>query len=223
MVVSLHRCKASNLETDSDCMDCVITNYLESQDKLISSVESQESDNEILNNVIDYRINKLKNYQNQTDIQLKHLISLTRQNYVLHQNQHVIKSNDIFVWNLQDVANHLTNAGETLQSHSFEMIEQMSNCKNNTAIASVSMDYLCNVMKKKRAYMYKPLKFKCNKCTDSFNDKTSLNNHQTVHLKLIYSCSKCNKILYSHQSFLNHLSVHKTGEHVCQECQKLFH
>ena len=45
----------------------------ESQDKLISSVDSQESDNEILNNVIDYRINKLKNYQNQIDIQLKHL------------------------------------------------------------------------------------------------------------------------------------------------------
>ena len=118
--------------------------------------------------------------------------------------------------------NHLTNAGETLQSHSFEMIEQMSNCINNTATASVSMDYSCNVMKKKRAYTYKPLKFKCNKCTDSFNDETTLNNHQTVHLKLSYSCSKCNKVLYSHQSFLNHLSVHKTGEHVCQECQKSF-
>ena len=51
MVVSLHRCKSSNLETDSDCMDCVITNYSESQDKLISSAESQESDNEMSHNV----------------------------------------------------------------------------------------------------------------------------------------------------------------------------
>ena len=207
MVVSLHRLH-------------VVTNYSESQDKSISSADSQESDNEILNNEFDYRINKLKNYQNQIDIQLKHLISLSRQNYILHKNQDVIKSNDIFVWNLQDVVNHLTNARETLQLHSFEMIEQMSNCINNTDTASVSMDYSQNVMKKKRAY--KPLKFKCNKCAKSFNDKTSLNNHQTVHLKLSYSCSKCNKVLYSHQSFVNHLSVHKTGEHVCQQCQKLF-
>ena len=39
------------------------------------------------------------------------------------------------------MVNHLTNAGETLQSHSFEMIEQMSNCINNTDTASVSVDY----------------------------------------------------------------------------------
>ena len=128
MVVSLHRLHD-------------VTNYLESQDKSISSADSQESDNEILNNEFDYRINKLKNYQNQIDIQLKHLISLSRQNYILHKNQDVIKSNDIFVWNLQDMVNHLTNAGETLQSHSFEMIEQMSNCINNTDTASVSVDY----------------------------------------------------------------------------------
>ena len=43
--------------------------------------------------------------------------------------------------------NHLTNARDTLQSHSFEMIEQMSNCINNTDTASVSMDYSRNVMK----------------------------------------------------------------------------
>ena len=164
----------------------------------------------------------MKNYQNQINIQLKHLISLSRQNYVLRQNQDVIKSNDIFVQHLQDVVNHLANAGETLESHSFEMIEQMSNCINNTATASVSMDYSRDVMKKKRAYMYKPLKFKCNKCTDFFNDKSSLNNHQTVHLNLSYSCIKCNKVLYSHQSFVNHLSIHKTGEHVCQQCHKSF-
>ena len=72
--------------------------------------ESPESDNEF-----DYRINKLKNYQDQMEVQLKHLISLSKHNYVLCQNNDVVKSNDTFVCNLQDLADHLTNAGETLQ------------------------------------------------------------------------------------------------------------
>ena len=219
MVVSLQRCEASNLETNSNCIDQEDTHDSESQEELISSSDVQESDNEILNNEIDFRINTLKNYQNQIDIQLKHLISLSRQNYVLHQNQEIIQCNDIFVWNLQDVANNLTNAGETLQSHSFEMIEQMSNCINDLG-KSVTMDYSHNVFKKKG--IYKSLKFKCNRCADSFNSKTSLSNHQTVHFKTSYACSKCNKLLYSQQSFLNHLAVYEIRQYVCQQCHKSF-
>ena len=122
--------------------------------------------------------------------------------------------------NLQDMANNLRNAGQTLESNSFEMIEHMSKCINDPDASYVKMNFSQNVGKKK--VHYKPLKFKCNKCFDSFNDKSSLVNHHTVHYKMSYSCSKCTKVLCSYQSFLNHLSVHKSGEHVCQQCEKSF-
>ena len=70
-----------------------------------SYLESPESDKEIVINEIDSRLNKLKNYQDQMEIHLKHLISSSRQNYVLCQNEEADKLNDIFVQNLQDLSN----------------------------------------------------------------------------------------------------------------------
>ena len=66
---------------DRYCIDSETNNYS----------ESQESDEEIVNNEMDARLNKLKNYQDQMEIQLKYLISLSRHNYVLCQNDEVVK------------------------------------------------------------------------------------------------------------------------------------
>ena len=167
------------------------------------------------------RLNKLKNDQNQMEIQLKHLISFSRRNYVLHQNGEVLKLNDIFVWNLQDLSNQLTSAGGKLQTNSFEMIEKMSTFINDPDASTVNTDFSRNVSRKKK-FCSKLLYFKCKKCSKSFKDKKSLTNHQSVHYKMSYSCSKCNKVLYSHQSFTNHMYVRKTGKNKCQQCQKIF-
>ena len=92
MVVSLTRCNISTTEyADSDSMDHASTSFSTSQGDISNYSEPQESDNEMLSSEFESRINKLKNYQAQIDIQLKHLISLSQQNYVLWQKQEVLK------------------------------------------------------------------------------------------------------------------------------------
>ena len=61
----------------SNSMNHASTSFSASQGDISDYAEPQESDNEMLSNEIDSRINKLKNYQAQIDIQLKHLISLS--------------------------------------------------------------------------------------------------------------------------------------------------
>ena len=122
-------------------MDHASTSFSTSQGDISDYAEPQESDNEMLSNEIDSRINKLRNYQAQIDIQLKHLISLSRQNYVLRQKQEVLKGIDTFVWNLQDMANNFKNAGQTIESNSFEMIEKMSKCINDPDASYVKMNF----------------------------------------------------------------------------------
>ena len=66
--------KVSSNDRDSDCSDDEPNNYLESQesDDANSYFASPESDSEIVINEMDSRLNKLKNYQDQMEIQLKH-------------------------------------------------------------------------------------------------------------------------------------------------------
>ena len=148
---------------DSDCTDDGANSYLESQhldsaksysgsqdldgansysqsqdlDDAKIDLEYQDSDDVNIDLDSDNEFdNRLKNYQDQMEIQLKHVISLSTQNYVLCHNQEAVKSNDSFVCNLQDLANHLTNTGETLQRNSFEMTENMSTSINDPHASS---------------------------------------------------------------------------------------
>ena len=97
----------------------------------------------------------MNNYKNQLEIQLNHIISLSTQNYVLHKNQKVVKSNDSFVHILQDLANHLRNAGETLERNSFEMIDNMSTSINDPQASFVRNDFSWNVGIKKQTGCHK--------------------------------------------------------------------
>ena len=47
------------------------------------------------------------------------------------KSRRFLKGNDTFVQNLQDMESNLRNAGQTLESNSFEMIEHMPKCIND--------------------------------------------------------------------------------------------
>ena len=144
-------------------------------------------------NEIDGQLNKLTYIQNQSDSQLKNLISLSAHNYVLRQNQEVVKMNEIFVHKLKDMANILRNVGKTLEGNSFELIDTMSTLINDKV--NVNLDFPRNISKSKK-HPVKQFMFKCDKCSKSFSEKSSLNNHKSLHLKLSFSCSKCTKVLF---------------------------
>ena len=65
-----------------------------------NDADSQSSDNDYNTNMIneiDGQLNKLTYIQDQLHSHLKNLISLSAHNYLLRQNQEVVKMNEIFV------------------------------------------------------------------------------------------------------------------------------
>ena len=66
--------------------------------------------------------------------------------------------------------------------------------------------------------------FVCRKCTHAFDNKESLENHNTVKHGQEFLCTVCGKALHGKRSFLTHLTIHEGKPFSCpyQDCGKKF-
>ena len=67
-------------------------------------------------------------------------------------------------------------------------------------------------------------RFPCQSCHKIFASKSSLNNHQRIHMRQEDTCKKCQKSFKSRKSYLDHVSYGHTDEPVvqCYYCGKYF-